>query len=69
MKLLEIVRGKDTSPQTMATAIKLGKTLRKVAVLSGNAFGFIGNRMFFDYAREAVYLAEEGVSPAARSTR
>jgi 3-hydroxyacyl-CoA dehydrogenase len=63
MKLLEIVRGKDTSPETLATAFKLGKTLRKVAVLSANAFGFIGNRMLFDYAREAVGLAEEGVPP------
>jgi 3-hydroxyacyl-CoA dehydrogenase len=64
MPLLEIVRGKDTSPQTLATAFKLGKALRKTAVLSANAFGFIGNRMVFDYAREAVALAEEGVSPA-----
>lgn len=64
MKLLEIVRGKTTSPQTLATAFKLGKQLRKVAVLSANAFGFIGNRMFFEYTREAVALAEEGVSPA-----
>ncbi len=63
MKLLEIVRGKLTSPQTLATAFKLGKTLRKVAVLSANDFGFIGNRMLFDYAREAVGLAEEGVPP------
>ena len=63
MKLLEIVRGKDTSAQTLATAIKLGKTLRKVAVVSANAFGFIGNRMLFDYAREAMALAEEGVTP------
>ena len=63
MKLLEIVRGKTASPQTIVTAMKLGKTLRKVSVLSGNAFGFIGNRMVFDYAREAVYLAEEGVAP------
>ncbi len=63
MKLLEIVRGKDTSPQTLATAFKLGKTLRKISVLSANAFGFIGNRMLFDYAREAVSLAEEGVAP------
>jgi 3-hydroxyacyl-CoA dehydrogenase len=63
MKLLEIVRGKETSPQTLATAFNLGKTLRKVAVLSANAFGFIGNRMLFDYAREAVGLAEEGVPP------
>ncbi len=64
MPLLEIVRGKDSSPETLATAFKLGKTLRKTSVLSANAFGFIGNRMVFDYAREAVALAEEGVSPA-----
>jgi 3-hydroxyacyl-CoA dehydrogenase len=64
MPLLEIVRGKDSSPQTLATAFKLGKALRKTSVLSANAFGFIGNRMVFDYAREAVALAEEGVSPA-----
>jgi 3-hydroxyacyl-CoA dehydrogenase len=63
MKLLEIVRGAQTSPQTLTTAVKLGKTLRKVAVVSANAFGFIGNRMFFDYAREAMYLLEEGVAP------
>jgi 3-hydroxyacyl-CoA dehydrogenase len=64
MKLLEIVRGKESSPQTLVTAMKLAKTLRKVGVLSGNAFGFIGNRMFFDYIRESMRLAEEGVSPA-----
>jgi 3-hydroxyacyl-CoA dehydrogenase len=64
MPLLEIVRGKATSPQAIATAFKLGKTLRKTSVLSGNSFGFIGNRMVFDYAREAIAVAEEGVSPA-----
>jgi len=63
MKLLEIVRGSETSPETMATAIALGKTLRKTGVVSANAFGFIGNRMVFDYAREAIGLAEEGVPP------
>ncbi len=63
MPLLEIVRGKQTSPETIATAFKLGKRLRKTSVLAGNAFGFIGNRMIFDYAREAVALAEEGVAP------
>jgi 3-hydroxyacyl-CoA dehydrogenase len=63
MPLLEIVRGRDTSPETIATAFKLGKQLRKTAVLSANAFGFIGNRMVFDYARAAGELAEEGVSP------
>ncbi len=64
MPLLEIVRGRQTSAQTIATVFKLGKTLRKKAVLSGNAFGFIGNRMIFDYLREANALAEEGVAPA-----
>src|SRR5581483_3690886 len=64
MKLLEIVRGKQTSAQTLATAFKLAKQLRKVAVLSANSFGFIGNRMFFEYTREAIALAEEGVAPA-----
>jgi len=64
MPLLEIVRGSKTSPQALATAFALGKRLRKKAVLSGNAFGFIGNRMVFDYLREANAIAEEGVAPA-----
>lgn len=63
MPLLEIVRTGETSGRTIAAAFKLGKALRKKAVLSGNAFGFIGNRMIFDYVREAVALAEEGVAP------
>jgi len=63
MKLLEVVRGTATSPQTLVTSMKLAKTLRKIGVLSANAFGFIGNRMLFDYAREAISLAEEGVPP------
>jgi 3-hydroxyacyl-CoA dehydrogenase len=63
MKLLEIVRGAETSPETLATAIALAKTLRKVGVVSANAFGFIGNRMLFDYAREAIALAEDGIAP------
>ncbi len=63
MPLLEIVRGRETSPRTIAAAFKIGKLLGKKAVLSGNAFGFIGNRMIFDYVREANALAEEGVAP------
>lgn len=63
MKLLEIVRGAKTSPQTLRTGIALAKRLRKVGVVSGNAFGFIGNRMLFEYERQAIALVEEGVSP------
>jgi len=64
MPLLEIVRGTETSPETIATAFRLAKKLRKKGVLSGNAFGFIGNRMIFDYVQAANALAEEGVTPA-----
>jgi 3-hydroxyacyl-CoA dehydrogenase len=64
MPLLEIVRGRATSAQTLATAFAIGKTLKKKAVLAGNAFGFIGNRMVFDYVREAFAIAEEGTAPS-----
>jgi 3-hydroxyacyl-CoA dehydrogenase len=64
MPLLEIVQGKATSPQALATAFAVAKMLKKKAVLSGNAFGFIGNRMIFDYVQEAYALAEEGVAPS-----
>jgi 3-hydroxyacyl-CoA dehydrogenase len=64
MPLLEIVAGKATSAHALASAFAVAKTLRKKAVLAGNAFGFIGNRMIFDYVLEAYALAEEGVAPA-----
>jgi 3-hydroxyacyl-CoA dehydrogenase len=64
MKLLEIVRGAKTSAQTLRTGIALAKRLRKVGVVSGNAFGFIGNRMLFEYTRQAIQLIEEGATPS-----
>lgn len=63
MKLLENVRGAKSSPETIATVMALGKTLKKVAVLAGNCDGFIGNRMLHGYLREANFLLEEGASP------
>jgi 3-hydroxyacyl-CoA dehydrogenase len=63
MQLLEIVRGAKTSGETLTTAVALSKKLKKKGVISGNAFGFIGNRMLFDYAREASFLLEEGATP------
>lgn len=62
MPLLEIVRGARTSPETIATAFDVAKRLRKKGVLSANAFGFIGNRMVFDYVSEAASLAERGAT-------
>jgi 3-hydroxyacyl-CoA dehydrogenase len=62
MKLLEVVRGKASSPEVITTAMALGKKLGKVAVLAGNCHGFIGNRMLEPYFREAQFLVEEGAS-------
>ena len=63
MRLVEIVRGKATSNTVIATSLDLAKRLKKVGVLAGNCFGFIGNRMFAAYRREAQFLAEEGNAP------
>jgi 3-hydroxyacyl-CoA dehydrogenase len=62
MRLLEIVRGKATSREVIATCMQLSKKLSKVGVLVGNCFGFVGNRMFGPYRREAQFLVEEGAS-------
>jgi 3-hydroxyacyl-CoA dehydrogenase len=60
MRLLEIVRGRATSDTVLATAIELGKRLRKVPVVAGNCFGFIGNRMFGPYRKAAIEMVEAG---------
>ncbi len=64
MRLLEIVRGKATSREVIATCMQLSKTLGKVGVLVGNCRGFVGNRMFGPYRREAQFLVEEGAGVA-----
>jgi 3-hydroxyacyl-CoA dehydrogenase len=63
MRLVEVVRGKASSKHVIATAMALTKTLWKVGVLVGNCWGFVGNRMFFPYMREAQFLVEEGSTP------
>jgi 3-hydroxyacyl-CoA dehydrogenase len=62
MRLLEIVRGAKTSATVISTCMQLSKRLGKVGVLVGNCFGFVGNRMFGPYRREAQFLVEEGAS-------
>lgn len=64
MRLLEVVRGKDTAPDVLATVIKLAATIGKVAVVSGVCYGFIGNRMLEVYMREAEFLMLEGAEPS-----
>jgi 3-hydroxyacyl-CoA dehydrogenase len=63
MRLLEIVRGKETSPAVLATAQAFGKRLGKVGVVVGNCPGFVGNRMMFPYMYETKYMVEEGATP------
>jgi 3-hydroxyacyl-CoA dehydrogenase len=65
MRLLEIVRGKATSKEVIATLMALSKKLGKVGVLVGNCRGFVGNRMFAPYRREAQFLVEEGATVEA----
>ena len=64
MKLMENVRGARTSPQTIASVMKLAKVLGKVGVLVGVCDGFVGNRMLYAYRRQADFLLEEGALPA-----
>ncbi|HUO95422.1 MAG TPA: 3-hydroxyacyl-CoA dehydrogenase NAD-binding domain-containing protein [Steroidobacteraceae bacterium] len=64
MRLLEVVRGKATAKDVLATTMKLAKSLKKTAVVSGVCDGFIGNRMIEQYSRQALFMVDEGASPA-----
>jgi len=63
MRLLEVVRGKRTSADVLATVMRLAKRLGKVGVVSGVCDGFIGNRMLEHYLRQSMFLIDEGASP------
>ena len=63
MKLLEVVRGAQTSPDVLATGMALGRQLKKLPVLTGNAFGFIGNRIYNAYRRQCEFMLEDGAWP------
>ena len=64
MKLLEVIRGKETAKDVLATVMALGKKIKKTCVVSGVCDGFIGNRMIEQYSRQAGFLLEEGCTPA-----
>ena len=63
MKLLEVVRGKETAKDVLATVMQLAKKIKKTAVVSGVCDGFIGNRMIEQYSRQAGFLLDEGATP------
>jgi len=64
MRLLEVVRGKDTAKDVLATVMAIAKKIKKTAVVSGVCDGFIGNRMIEQYSRQAGFLLDEGCTPA-----
>ncbi|MGB5512393.1 MAG: 3-hydroxyacyl-CoA dehydrogenase NAD-binding domain-containing protein, partial [Woeseiaceae bacterium] len=68
MKLLEVVRGDETADDVLATCMSLAKKIRKVPVMSGVCYGFIGNRMLQPYFREAQLCLIEGATPAQVDT-
>jgi 3-hydroxyacyl-CoA dehydrogenase len=63
MKLLEIVRGANTAPDTLATAVEIGRALGKVPVVVGVCDGFVGNRMLAKRSQQAERLLLEGALP------
>ena len=63
MRLLEVVRGKATGKDVLATTMALGKKIKKVPVVSGVCDGFIGNRMIEKYGQQSLFLLDEGCSP------
>jgi 3-hydroxyacyl-CoA dehydrogenase len=62
MRLLEIIRGRATSKEVIATSMALARRLGKIGVVARNCLGFIGSRMMEPYWREAEFLVEEGAS-------
>lgn len=64
MRLLEVVRGEKTAPSVLATVMALARRIGKVGVVAGVCDGFIGNRIFEEYLRQAYFLLEEGALPA-----
>jgi 3-hydroxyacyl-CoA dehydrogenase len=63
MRLLEVVRGARTAQAVLAVTLSFAKKIKKTAVVAGVCDGFIGNRIFEEYLRQAYFLLEEGALP------
>ncbi len=63
MRLLEVVKAARTTPDVLATALAVGKTLRKLSIVSGVCEGFIGNRIYSAYRKQCEYMLEDGALP------
>jgi 3-hydroxyacyl-CoA dehydrogenase len=64
MRLLEVVRGEATAPEVLATVLEVGRKIRKLPIVVGVCYGFVGNRMLEPYMRESQRLILEGAEPA-----
>lgn len=65
MPLVEIIRRETTPEEIIATALKFARKIRKTPILVRNREGFIVNRMFVPYLKEAFRLLEDGARPTA----
>jgi 3-hydroxyacyl-CoA dehydrogenase len=63
MRLMEVVRGRASAPDALATGLTVGKKLKKLPLLTGNAFGFVGNRLYAAYRKQCEFMVEEGAWP------
>jgi 3-hydroxyacyl-CoA dehydrogenase len=63
MKLIEIVRCQASDPSVISAGLQFAKRLGKTPVISANAFGFIGNRIYAAYRRQCEFMLEEGAYP------
>ncbi len=63
MKLLEVVRGARSSPETLASVMAMGRRIGKVSAMAGNTDGFVANRSRAPFNTEMVILLEEGCLP------
>ncbi len=63
MKLLEVVRPKAASPETLITAMAMGRRIGKISAMAGNTDGFVANRSRAPFNSEMVILLEEGCLP------
>ena len=62
MKLVEVIRAKNTNDETFNTTFKLAKELNKVPVLVNDFPGFVSNRLLLPMLNEAIFCVMEGVA-------
>jgi len=63
MKLFEVVKGAKSAPDTLATAMDLGRKIGKISAMAGNGDGFVANRSRTPFGTEMNIMVEEGALP------